>query len=148
MTKMIPCPDCDGTGAMNPNCRVCKGMRSPHWRRCVALGFAKADLEEIEDDGYCRCPSWDCHGDSCDLCMGDGQVSADTPELEITRVLVFGPTQALPQRYWRSPYGRWLDRDGYLSTSAGSECQKRGWITRINSVYGHQVYLTNAGRIE
>ena len=148
MAKMIPCPDCDGTGARNPNCWVCKGMRSPRWRRCVALGFPKTDLDEIEDDGYCRCPSMECHGDSCDLCMGDGQVSSDVPETEVTRVLIFGLTQVLPNRYRLSSYGRWLHDDGYLSTSAGAECQKRGWITRHNSIFGHEVYLTDAGRIE
>jgi hypothetical protein len=145
--RTIDCPDCRGTGAMNPDCWVCKGARTIRWRRAVALGWSKGDLCNLDPtDPYCDCPSDQCQGDECGLCGGDGIVRIDVPEIEITRALIFLSTGAIPPRYERAESGRLhVDTEALLSVSAARICEERGWGWRLNSIFGHEFHARDAG---
>lgn len=54
----------------------------------------------------------------------------------------------LPPRYTLAYYGRWLTSNAFLSWGAGQRCEDRGWITRFNSMFGHELYLTEKGTAE
>ena len=50
------CPDCDGTGAIDPHCEACEGNG---W------------VEDTEDGGTMDCP--ECFGEKCPTCKGSGE---------------------------------------------------------------------------
>lgn len=143
--KMVECFDCRGTGAANPDCQVCFGVRDLKVRRAVALGYRKDDLEDVDDDGYCRCPHSACQGDNCALCGGDGMMREGQDQEEINRVLFYAMHQEIPPRSIYIGNGQWRREYDYLSNAAGAICVERGWISRFNSIFGHEVYDTPAG---
>jgi DnaJ-class molecular chaperone len=59
------CPDCKGTGAVDPECEACGG---DGW------------VEDEEDGGTMTCP--ECLGEKCPACNGSGEkpVSVSSPE--------------------------------------------------------------------
>lgn len=143
----INCPECDGTGAYAPSCWLCEGTRDVKIERAIAEGYDIDDLE-VYDDGYCRCPAYECRGDSCDLCEGDGKVDPRVPEDEITRVLVFGLADFIPPRRYRLHNGRTVDHDELLARFAAAECRERGWLHWFVSVFGDELSLTPEGEAE
>lgn len=141
------CPECDGTGAYKPDCWLCAGDMSIKVEKAVAEGYSASYLEDAYD-GECRCPADDCNGDSCDLCEGDGKVSPQRVEDEITRVLMYGVTRSIPMSISRNHFGRICESDDLLSNFAGRVCRERGWIDWYCSVLGDEVSLTKAGEAE
>jgi hypothetical protein len=145
----VLCGDCRGTGAEQYDCWLCKGRRDIRATLAYRHGFRKADLEDLEDDGYCDCPA--CGGHSCYWCGGDGEVAADIPEQQETRVLIFGLTQSIPpmrvREWWNGGRVR-MDDDALLSRAAAASCREKGWTHWFCSVFGDEIYLTDAGKAE
>lgn len=141
------CPECEGTGAYKPDCWLCEGQMIIKIETALAQGYSESDLEEAYD-GYCSCPSYECRGDSCELCEGDGKITVQEREDEITRVLMYGLTKSIPPRITRNHYGRPCESDELLSSFAGGVCRERGWISWFCSILGDEVSLTPAGELE
>jgi hypothetical protein len=144
----VVCGDCEGSGAHRSDCWLCKGRRYIRAKLAYRHRYRKEDLDDIEDDGYCRCPA--CGGDTCVWCNGDGEVAADIEAQQETRVLVYGLTQRIPplrvRQYWRG--GRVALDDALLSTHAARACRDKGWINWFCSVFGDEIYLTPLGEAE
>lgn len=172
MARKPRCFECAGTGAACPDCWLCEGHMSVHWRRAVNQGWAKGDLD-LDGSDYATCPRDECRGDTCDVCGGDGVVERGQFQIEVTRVLVFGLTQRLPPVIERFSYpdprtfarayaaldapGRFdyansrpriIDRGRLLSGHAASYCMEKRWGNRLNSMLGHEFYLTPKGNAE
>ncbi|MBO6755727.1 MAG: hypothetical protein JJ902_05340 [Roseibium sp.] len=143
----MACPECDGTGAYKPDCWLCEGEMIIPVQKALDEGFAEDDLEDAYD-GYCRCPSYECHGDSCDLCEGEGRVTQRTIDDEITRVLLCAMDGIVPARRYVLASGRISHSDELLARFAGVECRKRGWISWFVSIMGDEISLTPDGEVE
>lgn len=141
------CPECNGTGAYDPDCWLCEGERIVKVEKALAEGYAESDLDDAYD-GECCCPADDCRGDSCALCGGDGTITPEQREDEITRVLIYGLTKTIPPRITRNHYGRPCESDDLLALFAGRECRERRWIDWYCSILGDEVSLTPAGKAE
>lgn len=140
MTGDVPCPDCDGTGAEEPGCRLCKDARCiPLWKAYFA-GYRKTQLENVYDDD-CECPR--CGGEPCEYCEGSGVVPAWSPSVEQVRVLRYGIEGEIPPLI--NPETGRAYTDALLSRAAASECRKRGEISWLCTVFGDEVSLTPDG---
>lgn len=146
-SKKQPCPECDGTGAYDPDCWLCEGEMIIPIQKALDEGYSEKDLEDAYD-GYCRCPADECRGDSCDLCEGDARVTQKTIDDEITRVLLCAKNGTLPARRYVLPNGRISHSDELLARFAGAECRERGWIHWFVSFMGDEISLTPAGEDE
>lgn len=169
----MKCFECAGTGAACPDCWLCEGHMTVHWRRAVRQGWMKGDLDLDAGSDYVTCPRDECRGDYCDVCRGDGIVGRGLFQVEVTRVLVFGLKQRLPPVVERFTYPnprtlpalvaklkprdrflyacqapRIVDRERLLSAQAARYCMERRWGNRLNSIFGHEFYLTPAGEAE
>lgn len=141
------CPECEGTGAYKPDCWLCKGEMLIKIKKALAEGYSESDLEDAYD-GECRCPADECRGDSCELCEGDGTITVQQRDDEITRVLMYGITKVIPPRITLTHYGRVHTSDELLANFAGRVCEERGWIRWFRSMLGDEVSLTPAGEAE
>lgn len=139
----VICGECKGTGSTEPDCAVCKGYRSLKVHAAYAHGYRKADLEIDHFDGFCECPA--CDADMCEMCEGSGEVLAMEQEQQLRRVLILakeGRIAPLISLDWR---GRIHFGDKLLSLEAAREAKRRGLITWWCSVFGDDLYLTQAG---
>jgi hypothetical protein len=147
MAELHTCPECNGTGAYEPDCWCCDGEMIIPIAKALENGFSEEDLEDAYD-GHCRCPSDECQGDPCDLCGGDGRVAHQTIEDEITRTLLCAKHGHIPARRRRLHYDRVAFDDALLARFAGCECKDRGWITWYRSIFGDEISLTASGEAE
>lgn len=145
--KLPVCFECNGTGASQPDCWLCKGEMFISVRKAKRNGYAVEDLEDIYR-GSCRCPTYECSGNTCDWCEGDGRVDPGLFEREVTRVLICAATGRIPDipvPY----YGGWSKSDYLLLSSvAGRHCRERHWIHWSTSILGDDLSLTDAGTVE
>lgn len=115
----VPCLDCSGTGAANPDCDLCHGERIVRLKALHAKGWKNDDLEEIGEDGWADCPSYGCEGDSCPFCEGEGQVPRHIAQQQTRRVLIYAKYGKMPPVCdvdWRGRRRR--DHDQFLSLAA------------------------------
>lgn len=150
MPKLMQCPDCDGTGAKEPDCWLCRGKREVSIRRAMKEGWTRNDLKDSVIDRYwCICPRDECRGEECHLCEGSGKIEPSTLDVEETRVLICAKTDDIPPRY-SFHAGRWmtLDHRSLLSISAARRCRDKGWITWFCTVFGDELDLTEVGEQE
>lgn len=142
----VECVECNGTGAKEPDCWVCKGQRSIHIKRAYLLGYKKGDLEGLDgSDDYCDCPRYECHGDSCDFCEGDGKVTAIEAKQQAWRVLYFAARDEIPPLFSLDHRGRIFAQDKLLSLTAARRCRDRGLISWFCSFFGDEISLTEKG---
>lgn len=150
----MKCFECNGTGARDPDCWVCRGQMAVKWRRVVRLGWKKEWLDGLDPGAdYCRCPREGCHGDECAFCGGAGKAHPGDFQREVTRVLVYGLTQHMPPALERVtlPNGRSVvreDEERCLSAAAARHVNEKGWGWRLNSMLGHEFYLRPNGEAE
>lgn len=149
----IDCPECNGTGADDPDCWLCEGYMSVKTRKAVKAGFDKEDLDD-EGDGYCRCPA--CGGDSCEACSGDGRQPADYMRREMARVLLtasehIGCSDLFPDIRWTGGGPDWyfggiIDVDSRLSRTAhGKLYELRMSWGLSSSVFSDHVHISDDG---
>lgn len=148
MTGQVTCFECDGTGAYKSDCWLCEGAQMVTVKKAQAEGYHLDDLEDIEDDGYCRCPAYECNGDSCGLCEGSGKMEHWRAEHEVTRVLICAHSGHIPGRMHLLGNIRRIFNDELLSNFAGRICRDREWINWFTSVFGDEISLTPAGEAE
>ena len=147
MLDRIRCEDCRGTGHEDHDCWLCRGYGSAHWRRLIQYGgVRKADLIDLEGDGYAECPR--CEGRLCWVCKGDGYQDAYVADQARDRVLICALTGTIPPIVRREPWRRRirLDDDALLSRAAAAACRDEGLISWACSVFGDEIYITDAGR--
>lgn len=144
-SRITKCAECRGTGAEEPDCELCRGGMFVSIRKAIRHGWRREDLEDA-GEGDCLCPQ--CDGDLCDQCMGDGTVGLGVNEQQETRVLIFGLVGSIPPVRWRDPYGRAREHDALLVSSAGRAVRDKGWISWFTSIFGDEVRLTPAGKVE
>jgi hypothetical protein len=140
---LVSCRECRGTGAQDPDCEICHGSRDVKLKRLYALGWKKGDLEDVdESDGYARCPSYDCNGDTCEFCQGDGRVAFHEQIQQERRALIFARYQRMPPLCTVSYWGRRQREHQLLSAEAAGDLVESGKATRLNVVaFGHEFYL-------
>lgn len=144
---MIKCLECNGTGAYKPDCYLCEGSMEIPVKLALEEGWNLDELEVYEGEDICRCPSEDCHGDSCQICEGSGEMDGWRTEHEVTRVLITAKSGHIPLRLYRGYWGStWNDER--LSSFAGELCHERNWITWFRSILGDEISLTPAGEAE
>lgn len=139
----VLCEECNGTGSTVPDCWMCDGYRSVKVHAAYARGYRKAWLEDIESDGFCKCPV--CDADMCGLCEGGGEVPALEQEQQFRRVLIAAKEDRVPPLISLDWQGRVRFGDGLLSRHAARQARKAGLITWYCSVFGDELRLTSAG---
>lgn len=142
----MDCPECNGTGAEDPDCWLCKGDRTIRVHRAYRNGYKKADLENVEDDGLCDCPA--CDGHTCGTCEGDGTVLTDYLWREAQRVLLSalqGCKEPFPRIEW-SERGGSVDVDALLSPAGHAWLYDLGLsYGRIGNMFSEWVNLSREG---
>lgn len=109
-------------------------------KRLHALGWRNADIEEIEEDGYARCPS--CDGDSCEFCEGEGRVPFFEQMQQERRALIFARYQRLPDLCTVDHRGRRRREYQLLSAEAAGDLVGTGKATRLAVLaFGDEFYL-------
>lgn len=142
--RLVPCSECEGTGAQEPHCGTCKGYRSVKLKRLYALGYRKSELADVDGtDGFAECP--ECDGDLCEFCAGDGRTYPEVEESHERRVLMTAKWGYLPPVWVLDYRGRLQPKEYLLSSEAGARLQEQGLVCRLNSVFGHELFLTPKG---
>lgn len=143
----VACHECSGSGAERPGCSVCHGYRSIRLKAAYARGYCKAELRDVdESDGYCECP--ECEGDVCHFCSGDGSIPVHEQAQQERRVLIYARYQQIPPLRTMDYYGRPRSEDQLLSAKAAGDLIEAGHGIRLNSVFGHEFYLTDQGKAQ
>lgn len=139
----VECRECRGTGAQAPDCETCHGQRDVKLKRLYALGWKKGDLEDVdESDGYARCPSYGCNGDTCEFCEGEGRVPFHEQLQQERRALIFAKYQQMPPLCTVDYSGRRRRDHQLLSAEAAGDMIEAGKATRLNVLaFGHEFYL-------
>lgn len=144
LNDRVPCIECRGTGAMNPDCRVCEGERYPRLKRLHALGWKNGDIEDIQEDGYALCPSSGCNGESCEFCQGDGSVPFFEQIQQERRALLFARYQQIVPLLTVDYSGRIRREHQLLSLEAAAPFIESGKATRLQVMaFGDEFYLRN-----
>ncbi|MFC5358193.1 hypothetical protein [Azospirillum himalayense] len=143
----MDCPTCNGTGADKPDCWLCKGDRRIKAHAAYRHGYKKADLEDLENDGWCDCPA--CHGESCRTCEGNGTVHADYLWREAQRVLLSEDarnTGPFPEMRWSGDrwYPGFIDEDALLSLAAMDWLRLMNWSSGLYSNMFDQWFYLDA----
>lgn len=145
-TKPVTCFECNGTGADQPDCWLCRGKMFISVHKARREGYSADDIEDYK--GSCRCPADECRGDSCEWCDGAATVDPGLFEREVTRVLICAGLGHIPETPVRF-HGGWRRSSRLLlSPAAGRYCKKQGWIGWWRSMFGDDISLTDAGRHE
>lgn len=146
---MVRCDDCEGTGAEEHDCWLCKGSRFVTVEKAMAEGFSESDLDDV-DDGEAHCPS--CHGETCEACEGSGEVDAELPAQEEDRVLICamqGGHRIPPLFFPNSHGGVWRDDDRLLSPSAAARLSERRHLFHLRVLaFGDSISLLGDGHAE
>lgn len=145
--KKVACMECDGTGAYKPDCWLCEGEMEVPISEALENGYALGDLETYPDEDVCRCPAYECRGDTCGICEGSGEMEDWRLEHEVTRVLIMAKTDVMPPRL-RLYNRRIIRSDDLLAVFAGRVAKERGWIWWFCSIFGDEISLTPDGERE
>jgi hypothetical protein len=140
----VKCRECNGTGAQCPDCETCHGERDVKVKRLYALGWKKGDLIDIDDDGYARCPSYGCEGDTCGFCEGEGEVPFHESIQQERRALIYAKYQRFAPLCTIDYYGRRRRERQLLSIEAAAPLLESHKAFRSTALcFGDSFYLMN-----
>lgn len=144
----VECTACKGTGSSHPDCKLCRGYRTVKAKRAYAFRWKKADLVDLDDDGYCECPSCGDDATTCMFCYGDGTTDPIIHEQQRMRVLIQAKHGFIPLVF-RHDYRGFFIRDEnmyLLSNEAAGALREDGMLRWYCSVFGDELYLTPKGK--
>lgn len=137
---MVPCLDCRGTGAADPDCDLCHGERSVRLKALHAKGWSNSDLVGIDGDGWADCPRDGCEGDTCPFCDGEGKVPRYQAQQQARRVLIYAKYGKIPPVCTVDSRGRrWRNRDQYLSLAAAEPYLDNRSMMRKRSILSDDI---------
>lgn len=144
----VTCVECKGTGSTEPDCGLCEGYRTVKAKRAYALGWKKADLPDLEEDGYSECPQCYDTARTCMFCCGDGTTDPIIHEQQRMRVLIQARHRFIPLVFRHDCRGFFIrDREmDLLSSTAAAELREEGMLHWFCSVFGDELHLTPKGK--
>lgn len=136
----VPCMECRGTGAKDPDCELCHGERAVRLKALHAKGWKNDDLQGLADDGWADCPRYGCEGDTCAFCEGEGQVPRHVAQQQERRVLIYAKYGKMPPVCEVDWYGRRRrDHHQYLSLMAAERFMDENKIRRSRSILSDNI---------
>lgn len=148
---LVRCTDCDGSGASEPGCELCRGERHVAVADAEAAGYDRADglVSEAYGDAPSTMTCPECGGCLCGRCDGSGEIEADALAQESDRVLVcaLAGGRRIPAVLYRDRGGRMQRDDGaLLCEDSGGSLHRNGLIRWTATPFTDRLNLTPTGQ--